>query len=158
MLRPWRPDDADALVAAWADPDIVANCSVPDDAGPRRAVTWISGWEQRSTDGISLDLVVADRCTDAALGEVGCWPFATGVLEVGWWTAAPHRGAGRASVAVRLLADWALARTGVHQLVALIAPGHRASEAVAAHGGFVRGQTLRAGGALWTRSAATVHS
>jgi RimJ/RimL family protein N-acetyltransferase len=166
VLRPWQQRDAAALVAAWGDPAIAAHCGVPPDAGPARAEVWVSGWAERAERGISLDLVVADAATDAVLGEVGVWPFqappddarVSGVLELGWWIGAPHRGAGLARAAVRLLADWALPALGAQKLVARIRRGHSPSEAVARGAGLVRRGPLDADCDLWVRSAATMPS
>lgn len=164
VLRPWRNRDAQSLVAAWLDPAITVHCGVPSDAGFDRAVKWIDGWSERTGWGVALDLVVADAKTDEVLGEVGLWPFVAppgtvavpGVLELGWWMGAAHRGAGRASVAVRLVAEWALRVAAARRVVARIPTGHASSEAVARRAGLARRGSVDSEHALWVRSAATM--
>lgn len=113
VLRPWRPDDAPALVAAWADPEIQRWSAVPavrDLAGAER---WIAGDGVRRERELSLDLVVErDR---RVAGEVGLSQLdrRRGTVEIGWWTAERDRGRGLASTAGRLLVGWASATLGV---------------------------------------------
>jgi RimJ/RimL family protein N-acetyltransferase len=55
-LRPWRPADAPALAAAWADPDIARWTAVPEDRSVEAAARWIAGWDERRRRGLALDL------------------------------------------------------------------------------------------------------
>ena len=138
-LRPWSsgrlpgtPDDAPALAAAWADPDVAAHTVVPPDASEAAARRWIEGEAVRRRRGLALDLVVVARPTpvpaagtaqkrpeppheaewgerDAVLGEVGLAHLdPDGRAEVGFWLAPAARGRGVATAAVRLLTAWAL--------------------------------------------------
>jgi RimJ/RimL family protein N-acetyltransferase len=113
-LRPWTssPEDVDALVAAWSDPEIRAWTAVPEEPTVEQAARWIAGEGVRRERGLALDLVVspAEPADDATvLGEVGLAPLAGGParFEAGWWVAAPHRRQGIATRAVRLVASWA---------------------------------------------------
>lgn len=158
-LRPWRADDGPALAAAWADPDVARWASVPSDPSLDAARAWIAGAEVRAAAGAALDLVVGPVGGDEVWGEVGLARLrlrAAGVGEravgdVGWWVAAAHRGRGVATAAVRLLV--ATADPSWHPLVARIAPGHVASEAVAARAGLVRRGRLDAAHDLWVLPA-----
>lgn len=142
VLRPWAPtaDDAVALAAAWADPDVAAAGRVPGDGSPAAARRWIAGDARRREKGRALDLVVVDRASGALLGEVGLRDVdpVRERAEAGWWVAAEHRGQGVATASVRLLVDWALADAGLAQVWARIAPGNAASGRVAAAAGMVR--------------------
>ena len=116
MLRPWRPDDAPSLVAAWADPDIQRWTGVPDPRDVDAAARWIRGAEERRRRWLSLDLVI-DRAGEIA-GEVGLSSFDrdAGTVEIGWWTAAERRCQGVATAAATLVVDWARRELGLRCL------------------------------------------
>lgn len=157
VLRPWAatPADAEALAAAWADPEIAAATRVPDDTSADAAARWIAREPARRAAGRSLDLVVAPLVGgDAVLGEVGLTTIdrERRRAEMSWWIAAGHRGRGLGGRAARLLADWALSPAGdFDQVWARIAPGNSASARVAAAAGLVE---LGPGGGtvVWARS------
>ena len=132
LLRPWHPDDAPALVAAWADPEIQRWTGVPAARDLAAAARWITGDAERRRRGLSLDLVIA-RGGEVA-GEVGLSRFdlAGRTVELGWWTAPEHRGVGLASTAAALLARWTEATLGLTP-VARCHPANPASLAVARH-------------------------
>ena len=157
VLRPWAPTptDAEALAAAWADPEIAAAARVPDDTSLAAAARWIAGDPGRRAAGLSLDLVVAALDGgDAVLGEVGLTTIdrERRRAEMGWWIAAEYRGRGLAGAAARLLADWALSPVGgLDQVWARLTPGNAASARVAAAAGLV--ELGAAGGtAVWART------
>lgn len=132
LLRPWHLDDAAALVAAWADPEIQRWTGVPEDRGRSAVERWIAGDARRRRRHLSLDLVI-DR-GGAVAGEVGLSDLdrAAGSAAIGWWTAPAHRGAGVASRAAALLARWTEAALGLTP-VARCDPANPASLAVARH-------------------------
>ena len=135
-MRPWRKADADALVAAWADPDIAHWTAVPEDRSVEAAVRWIGGWDERRRRGLALDLVVTPAGDETAvLGEVGA-SFLTTPPAVGWWVLPEARGRGVASRAVRLFVTVIMAGGRVNELVAEVDPANPASRAVARHAGF----------------------
>ena len=63
--------------------------------------------------------------------------------EVGYWVAAQWRGRGFASMAVRLLSDWALSHAGLERLDLYANPGNQASQRVAEKAGYTREGLLR---------------
>jgi RimJ/RimL family protein N-acetyltransferase len=136
VLRPWGGGDADALAAAWADPEVVRWTGVPAEHDARAALHWIEGDEHRRQRGLSLDLVV-DVDGEVA-GEIGLTGLGRRLrtAEVGWWVAAPHRGRGLATAAVRLLAEWATDELSVDVLVARCHRDNPASGGVARGAGF----------------------
>jgi RimJ/RimL family protein N-acetyltransferase len=107
VLRAWRPGDAPALVAAWADPEIQRWTGVPEVRDLAAAARWIAGDDVRRERWLSLDLVVERG--GAVAGEVGLSSFdrEAGTVEVGWWTAPAHRGCRVASTAAGLVVAWA---------------------------------------------------
>jgi RimJ/RimL family protein N-acetyltransferase len=134
VLRPWRADDAPALVAAWTDPEIQRWTGVPPQHDLRAATRWIAGDEARRRRWLSLDLV-AERAGEVA-GEVGLSSIdrEARTADIGWWTAVAHRRQGVARTAVRLVARWAEADLGL-TLTATCHPANPASIAVARRAG-----------------------
>jgi RimJ/RimL family protein N-acetyltransferase len=134
-LRPWRPVEAPALVAAWADPLIARWTGVPritDEAAARR---WIAGDADRRARRLALDLVI--EVAGEVAGEVGLAGFdGAGTAEIGWWVAARHRGRGVATAATRLFAPWAVDALPVEAVLARCHPDNPASGAVARAAGF----------------------
>ena len=140
-LRLWAPEDASALAAAWADPEVRRRMPVPDPADEAAAADWIGGCAGRRTAGLALDLVVVDLSEpDRAVvhGEVGLSAVDRdrGTARIGWWTAPAHRRRGVATEAVSLLAQWALGPLGLDALVAEVDPDNTGSLAVARTAGF----------------------
>jgi RimJ/RimL family protein N-acetyltransferase len=147
-LRPWGVGDvrrdAEALAAAWIDPDVQRWSAVP--TASRRSVDdaarWIGGEAQRRETGLALDLVISpagdddDDDDEAVLGEVGLAPIEWDTMEanVGWWVAPAARGRGIASRAVALLAGWARSELRLTP-VADVDPANRASIRVAEKAG-----------------------
>jgi RimJ/RimL family protein N-acetyltransferase len=141
-VRPFRADDAPAVAAACQDPEIPRWTSVPSPYGTDDAREFISGTLR--VDRPELSLAVVEASDEAVfLGAIGLRLPSPGVGEVGYWLAAPARGRGVATRAVRLICAWAfetmpLARIQLHTL-----PGNEASERVAERAGFTREGLLR---------------
>jgi RimJ/RimL family protein N-acetyltransferase len=164
-LRPWGqgPHDAAALASAWADPALRpappgpgSNTGTePSLAAARR---WIQAEPDRRSGGRALDLVVARfTAPEVVWGEVGLrdLDMVARRAQVGWWIGAPHRGRGRGTVAVRLLADWALGRPlALHQLWARIEPANAASGRLAERAGFRLVGRASDGVDVWARHPA----
>ena len=134
VLRPWRDDDAPALVAAWADPEIRRWTGVPPQPDLRAATRWIAGDEERRRRGLSVDLV-AERAGEV-VGEVGLSSIdrRARTAEIGWWTAMERRRQGVATTAATLLVGWASAELGLACL-ARCDPANPGSVAVAERAG-----------------------
>lgn len=137
-LRPWSPQDAPALAAAWADEAIRRWTAVPADPTEAHARRWIAAEALRRQQGIALDLVVspADPGDDTVIGEVGLVTMAGGPdrAEVGWWTAPEHRRQGFATRAVTLFASWCRDTLGI-ELFAEVDPDNAPSIWVAESAG-----------------------
>ena len=114
MLRPWRLDGR-----AGARRGMGGSGHRALDGGARavrdlaEAERWIAGADERRARWLSLDLVV--ERDGVVAGEVGLSSFDrdAGTAEIGWWTAAAHRGHGVASTAAGLLVRWATAELGL---------------------------------------------
>jgi len=169
-LRHWRPEDAPALAAAWADPAVAAWNPVPPGLD---AATWIAGAEERWARRLALDLVIlppderADRRAGVAgrheraepravvAGEVGLSGFTTDPAraELGVWVAADHRRRGLAASAVRTVTAWALTDLGLDQLWARTDLTNPAAVALFEHLGWDRlGES--GGKAVWSATTA----
>ncbi|GGM88890.1 hypothetical protein GCM10009721_12520 [Terrabacter tumescens] len=140
-LRPWRPDDVDAIEPR----------DDPDNWMPARSIlrretfpAWLLTRQERMSEGTALDWCVADLGTDRALGSVTL--FSRGgpigdAAELGYQFFPSARGRGAAKEAARLAVAHALAPVaegglGVRRLVAETAADNEASNAVLRSVGF----------------------
>ncbi|MFI2436330.1 GNAT family N-acetyltransferase [Streptomyces sp. NPDC018693] len=112
LLRPWRPQDAPALVDACRDPVLRrwTSHAVDDEADAHR---WLREQRDAWERGGRLAFAVLDAQPDGTEGRLaghvvlkGLAP-GSGSAEVGYWTAAHARGRGVAPRAVHALTDWA---------------------------------------------------
>ncbi len=157
-LRPWgtTPTDDQALVAAWADPDIARYCAVPRSQDLSAANRWIAHEERRRRSGTAIDLVISELGAPEHIGgEVGLvvvdperrW------AEIGYWIASKARGQGVASAAVGLVAEWTLRSLPIARIVARTHPDNPASATVAKRAGFAAAGSLADGTNVWTLDA-----
>lgn len=153
-LRPWGSSstDADALAAAWNEPEIARWTKVPATSDLAAAANWIRGEQVRREAGQALDLVVAELGTpEHVLGEVGLILVEPNQLwaELGFWIAPTVRGQGLATTAVRAFSHWVLQDLPVRRLFAQIHPENRAALAVVARAGYSRAGALDRGTEVW---------
>ncbi|MFD8643624.1 GNAT family N-acetyltransferase [Streptomyces zaomyceticus] len=115
-LRPWRLDDADALLAAAQDPAIRHwNRLVVDS--PEEARQRIGRMHGRWGDELSAIWAIA-RPGGAAAGLIG-WgdiDLAGGGAEVFYWLLPEARGGGVAVEATERVSRWAFDELGLHRL------------------------------------------
>ena len=139
-LRPWRFDDADAVVAAYRDPDIQqwhARTVEPDEAA-----AWIDLTNQRWRDESgALWAVVAD---DEVVGRMGLRTInlTEGTAEFAYWVTKAGRGRDIAARAATAVTDWAL-ELGLHRLEIVHSTTNPRSCRVADKAGFPLEATLR---------------
>jgi RimJ/RimL family protein N-acetyltransferase len=143
VLRPWRPDDAADLMAAYADPAI------------RR-------WHRRSLDSVEEARELIDDWTAEWTAETrACWAvtdgsdlllgrlsvrtlLGLGSGEFGYWVLPVARGAGVAPRALRAGTSWALGHLGLHRVELVHSTANQASCRVAAKVGYALEGTKRA--------------
>ncbi len=109
-LRPLRPQDGDAVIAAFEAPEIPRWTTVPTPYGRPEWEQWLVTSAELQRQGVGLNLVIADPEDDArVLGAIGLnsVDLTTGNADIGYWTAREVRGRGIAARATRLLGDWA---------------------------------------------------
>ncbi|BCJ64305.1 hypothetical protein GCM10009779_13570 [Polymorphospora rubra] len=145
-LRPWRPDDADAVLRACQDPAIGRWTTVPSPYLPEHAVGFVAerapaGWAA----GTGAPFAVCDAATGEVLGSCGLVSLdrAAGQGEIGYWTAPWARGRGVAVRATRMVARWAFESVGLRRLVWRAEVGNHASRLVALRAGFTMEGILR---------------
>ena len=142
-LRPFRPDDAEAVAAAMEDGEIARwTGTIPWPYGRGDAERWIGTHEFRRYFGDGFDLAVTAVGSDGALGAIGIDVKSDGAGQVGYWIAAGHRGRGYARRALALLRDHAIGVLRIDHLRLLTIEGNVASERVAAAAGFAPVEVL----------------
>ncbi|RBY80017.1 N-acetyltransferase [Blastococcus sp. TF02-09] len=142
MLRPYRPDDADAVFRACQDPDIQRWLRVPSPYTEADAVRFATETTvQARAEGHGL--LTAVEADGEFVGSAGLH-FTPGHLGpgVGYWIAPWARGRAYAAEAARALADWGLGR-GAPRVHLLADVENVASQAVARRAGFVREGVVR---------------
>jgi RimJ/RimL family protein N-acetyltransferase len=144
-LRPWRPEDADALVAACQDPEIPRWTRVPAPYARDDALRFLAGVEAEAATGRTAGLAGVDA-EGALLGSFSVMAVdrRRGSGEVGYWVVREARGRGVATHAVRLLASWARHDLGLAHLEILAHLENAASIGVAERAGFRATGELRA--------------
>ncbi len=137
-VRPFRPDDVDAVVAACQDPEIqrwIPLIPIPyTDADARRYVMMtLQAWH----DGTSAEFAIVDATTDLLLGSIGLHLGPNPRrYAIGYWVAPAARRRGVAVRAVRLVSRWGFERLHMQRLSLWTLPGNVASQAVAEAAGF----------------------
>jgi RimJ/RimL family protein N-acetyltransferase len=141
-LRPWRPDDAEELVAALDGDEEVARWldSIPQPYTDADAHAWLAQTRHTWADGAGFPFAVVAAGTGRLLGGIGLrWNDRVNqVGEVGYWARADVRGQGVTTRALRLVAEWALAEVGCERLVLRADTRNLPSQRVAERAGFVR--------------------
>jgi len=142
-LRPWRDDDAAALVAAAGDP-LLERWTKVRVAGPGQAQQWLQVQHAGRRQGDRYSFAVLDE-TGTLVGNVALKrpdPDAE-AAEVGYWTAAYARGRGIAPRALESLTRWTWATfPGLLSLRLLHQIDNTGSCRVALKCGYAYAQTL----------------
>ena len=145
LLRPWRVDDIEQMLAAFGDPVFQqhSDWAPVSESDARQA---LDDQEEARQQGVKLDLAVVDPdAEDVMLGGVSLnWvdrPQAR--AAVGYWLAPAARGRGAASRAVRLMAGWAFCELQLQRLELTCGPANIGSQRVAERTGFTREGLLR---------------
>ncbi|MFJ8435072.1 GNAT family N-acetyltransferase [Kitasatospora sp. NPDC094019] len=144
LLRPWRREDASALVEAYRDPVLRRwTSSVVDDEAD--ALRWVDTQQAAWAAGHRLAFAVLEAGPGAVpgplVGNLVVKRVSPGepVAEVGYWTAAQARGRGVAPRALEALTAWAfdtLGPGGLQRLELLHQEDNTASCRVAEKSGY----------------------
>ena len=142
VLRPYRPDDVDAVHRACQDPDAQRWLPIPspytrEDAVELVTVTTVAARTDKT------GLLTAVEADGEFVGSAGLhFPRTLLGPGVGYWIAPWARGHGYAAEAADALARWALAR-GAHRVHLFADVGNAPSQAVARAAGFTREGLVR---------------
>ncbi|MFF0627962.1 GNAT family N-acetyltransferase [Streptomyces sp. CB02959] len=142
-LRPWRPTDADVLVAAGQDPAIRqwSRLLIETTEAARQR---IEGMHQRWRAELSAIWALAQPDGEA-VGLIG-WgdiDLRGGSAEIMYWLLPAARGGGVMAEATRRVSRWALDDLGLHRLRLCHSVANPASCRVAAKAGFSLEGTMR---------------
>ncbi|MFE1452811.1 GNAT family N-acetyltransferase [Streptomyces olivaceoviridis] len=144
LLRPWRPEDAPAVHAAFEDP-VLRQWHGRSCESAEEAAGWIAQWRGGWADERDAQWAVVDEGTDELLGRVALRRIVLcdGVAEIAYWTVAGARGRGVALSAATALTHWAFEEIGFHRLELMHALANPASCRVAGKAGFALEGTKR---------------
>jgi [ribosomal protein S5]-alanine N-acetyltransferase len=137
VLRPWRPDDARAVAAAYADPAIQrwhARRVDSEDEARDLILHWQRGWP--SGTGAHWAVTRGEDGEVAGRVALRSMTFEEGRAECAYWTAPSARGCGVAPRALTRLSAWAFGEIGFHRLDLVHSLANAASCRVAAKAGF----------------------
>lgn len=138
IMRPFTPEDTEAVYAACQDPDIQRWTVVPSpytraDAELFTGELCPSGWQ----DDTMYNFAVVLRDGGQLVGALGVnRRVLPGTYEVGYWTAKEHRGSGYMTEAVRAAARWAFTALAADRFEWRAEIGNTPSRAVALRAGF----------------------
>lgn len=148
VLRPWRPDDADAVHRACQDANIRRWTSIPTPYERHVAAEFVGTTAPRAwADGTAASFAVCDATSGELLGSCGLIAFDKHreQAEIGYWTAPWAAGRGVATAATRAVTRWAFDR-GLHRVHARVRVGNHASLQVTRRCGFTVEGIARGGG------------
>lgn len=140
VLRTFRPDDFDIANEVGEEPS-TAQWVNPLPASDAAGVVRFNESERRR--GRMLDLVIADRVTDAYLGEILLLSREWQAAELAYLVAPFARGRGIATEALKLLSQWAFDHLRLERLQLRADPNNSASLRVAEKAGYQREGLLR---------------
>jgi len=148
LLRPWSPDDAEAVFRACQDPLIQHWTSLPRPYLLDHAAQFVTTQAPQAWHaGTGAPFAVVDPGTGELLGACGLTDIdrARGDAEIGYWTAPSGRDRGVATGAARAVARFGLAVLGLQRVQWRARVGNHASRLVAARIGVRFEGLLRAG-------------
>ncbi|HEV2308887.1 MAG TPA: GNAT family N-acetyltransferase [Acidimicrobiia bacterium] len=139
-LRPPALTDVDAITLAVQDPAIARFTRIPAPYGRADAVAWVGAATSAWRRGDEAGFVIVERDSDTLLGGIGVHQLrgTDGHPFVGYWVAAPARGQGVATGALRLVVGWAFGTLGLERLTAWVYTDNPVSPRVLEAVGFRR--------------------
>jgi RimJ/RimL family protein N-acetyltransferase len=143
LLRPWRADDLDELVAELQDPEIPRWTRIPEPYGHADGRSFLAAAERGWSEGTGASFAIVDAADGQLVGSIGVRFHEPGAATVGYWVARGARGRGIAAEALRLVSVWVLDVLEVERLELLTAPDNEPSQRVAEKAGFTREGLLR---------------
>jgi RimJ/RimL family protein N-acetyltransferase len=153
MLRAYRSEDRDLVVAALQDPEMPRWTSVPSPYRPADYDAWMEAQREQLEAGVGVHFLVFDT-ENRLLGAAGV-QLTEAAPDLGYWCVREHRGRGYTTRAVRLLSRH-VRELGFTRVDIYAHEENAASQRVAAAAGFTRvaGATTverLGGGAVYVR-------
>jgi RimJ/RimL family protein N-acetyltransferase len=141
-LRPFEPQDVEAVHAACRDPEIARWIPVPDPYERKDAEEFVlrtspGGWREDTMYNFGVFTNSGDLVGSMGLVRLAQLRGPEHQAELGYWTAKEQRGKGYTKEAGRAVVDWAFSALGVERLEWVAEVGNAASRAVAGRLGFV---------------------
>ncbi|BBH65885.1 hypothetical protein ACTI_25700 [Actinoplanes sp. OR16] len=137
ILREWRPDDLDDLVALLDEPEIARWTPMPSPFDAEAGRAYLKRAQQGRTNGSRIQLAIT---TDGGrpVGEVLLFSVNTELreAELGYLIGRPHRRRGLASGALSVLSGYACHTLRLRRLLLRIDPANVASTSVARRCGY----------------------
>ena len=135
-LRPWRPDDVDAVLAACQDAETQRWTQVPVPYRREHAEGFVTDIAASTwADGGAL-FAVEPVDGGALLGSIGLFPPHDGFAEAGYWTVPGARRRGFTAEALSVLTAWAFDELGLRRVELHVDPANAGSRGVAERAGF----------------------
>ena len=138
VLRPWKLDDAPALLSAAREPDISYWYGLPSPYTYGHALAWIGDTEPAWSEGVDCYLAIDDAATGEVIGGIallGVDPLES-LARLRFWVRGARRRSGAARRALLLLAAWARDDLGLGHLEVRAAVGNIGAQRVAETAGF----------------------
>jgi RimJ/RimL family protein N-acetyltransferase len=148
LLRPWRPDDADAVYEVCQDPEIQRWTRVPSPYTKEDARSFVEDISPKAwADGSGAPFGVFDPGSGELLASAGINRFnrVDGTAEIGFWAAPSARGRGVVTAATLAIAQWCFAEQDVGRVEWEAMVGNHSSLRVAQKAGFAY-EGIRRGG------------
>ena len=143
VLRPFREDDVDAVLAGCQDPDVQRWINIPVPYTRDHALAYVltdSPAERRAGTGTNLAIEVDGTVVGSAgVHRIGQHPMGP---EIGYWIAPGARSRGYAAELTHALAEWALG-LGAHRVYLVADVRNVGSQAVARRAGLTQEGVLR---------------
>jgi RimJ/RimL family protein N-acetyltransferase len=137
VLREWRSEDLDDLIAMLDEPDIARWTPMPSPFDVAAGIDYLKRAHQGRVSGQRIQLAITQD-GGCPLGEVLLFGLDGGLgeAELGYLVGARHRRRGLASGALSLLSSYARGTLKLSRLLLRIDPGNTASTAVARRCGY----------------------
>jgi RimJ/RimL family protein N-acetyltransferase len=149
VLRPWRPADAPAVVAAYRDPEI-RQWHI-HSMNENEALAWIEAWPKRWRQESGCGWAAAND--DRVLGQISLRTvdLDEGVAEISYWVLPSARGHRIAQRSLTALTAWSFDVLGLHRIEILHSTRNPGSCRVAERAGYLaegvkRSEALHADG------------
>ena len=147
VLRPARPEDADALAQGFADdPTLGAMLGMdPEQENAEWLRSTFPENDQNGEERKAYWFVIADPESGSVIGEIGLvdisWPDRRAGISILVLPGSRRAGVGRE--AIELLVGWAQGELGLHRIEAHTLPENAPMQALAKASGFIREGVLR---------------